>query len=81
MPGSGIWKKLASSQKTSYKYLAHDEQLGRLGAIRLPHAHLLTQAADAQAYLSGAAGAHLARIDKDLIFAPARRGRRWYING
>jgi serine/threonine protein kinase/formylglycine-generating enzyme required for sulfatase activity len=35
-------------------YLAYDEQLGRLVAIKVPHAHLLTRAADAQAYLSEA---------------------------
>jgi serine/threonine protein kinase len=35
-------------------YLAYDEQLGRLVAIKVPHAHLLTQAADAEAYLSEA---------------------------
>src|SRR6516164_8683328 len=33
-------------------YLAYDEQLSRLVAIKVPHAHLLAQAADAEAYLS-----------------------------
>jgi serine/threonine protein kinase len=35
-------------------YLACDEQLSRPVAIKVPHAHLVTQAVDAQAYLSEA---------------------------
>src|SRR5207244_4982658 len=35
-------------------YLAYDEQLSRPVAIKVPHAHLVTQAADAEAYLTEA---------------------------
>jgi serine/threonine protein kinase len=35
-------------------YLAHDDQLQRLVAIKVPHAHLVAQAADAEAYLTEA---------------------------
>ncbi len=35
-------------------YLAHDDQLQRLVAIKVPHAQLITQATDAEAYLSEA---------------------------
>src|SRR6516225_7296350 len=35
-------------------YLAHDEQLQRLVAIKVPHRHLVTRPEDAQAYLSEA---------------------------
>src|SRR6516165_5464031 len=35
-------------------YLAHDDQLQRLVAIKVPHRHLVTRPEDAQAYLSEA---------------------------
>src|SRR5947207_2087580 len=35
-------------------YLAHDDQLQRLVAIKVPHAKLVTQAKDAEAYLTEA---------------------------
>jgi serine/threonine protein kinase len=35
-------------------YLAHDDQLQRLVAIKVPHAHLVAQTADAEAYLTEA---------------------------
>ncbi|HLN31251.1 MAG TPA: protein kinase [Gemmataceae bacterium] len=35
-------------------YLAHDDQLQRLVAIKVPHRHLVTQEADAEAYLTEA---------------------------
>ncbi len=35
-------------------YLAHDDQLQRLVAIKIPHAHLVSCATDAEAYLSEA---------------------------
>jgi serine/threonine protein kinase len=35
-------------------YLAHDEQLDRLVAIKVPHAKLISQPEDAQAYLAEA---------------------------
>src|SRR5262245_395327 len=35
-------------------YLAHDEQLQRPVAIKVPHAHLVAQAGDAEAYLAEA---------------------------
>lgn len=35
-------------------YLAHDEQLQRLVAIKVPHRHRITSAADAEAYLTEA---------------------------
>src|SRR5262245_35735762 len=35
-------------------YLAHDEQLQRPVAVKVPHAHLVAQAGDAQAYLAEA---------------------------
>src|SRR5260370_28080259 len=35
-------------------YLAHDEQLERLVAIKVPHARLIAQSSDAEAYLSEA---------------------------
>ena len=35
-------------------YLAHDEQLSRPVAIKVPHAHLVAQAGDAEAYLTEA---------------------------
>src|ERR1700757_4726951 len=35
-------------------YLAHDDQLQRLVAIKVPHAHLVAQTTDAEAYLTEA---------------------------
>jgi serine/threonine protein kinase len=35
-------------------YLAHDDQLQRLVAIKVPHARLVTQTSDAEAYLTEA---------------------------
>src|SRR5262245_4049114 len=35
-------------------YLAHDEQLARPVAIKVPHAHLVAEAGDAAAYLAEA---------------------------
>ena len=42
-------------------YLAHDEQLHRPVAIKVPHAHLVAQAADAETYLAEART--VARLD------------------
>src|ERR1019366_3235748 len=47
-------KKVLGKGGFGLVYLAHDEQLDRLVAIKVPHARLITQASDAEAYLTEA---------------------------
>jgi serine/threonine protein kinase len=47
-------KKVLGKGGYGLVYLAHDDQLERLVAIKVPHARLIAQASDAQAYLAEA---------------------------